>query len=929
MRVSFLLTAAVVLTYCGIQGEEDVRSLPLSASPAYISEYMCAERWVEVYNPTDSVITLGGYTLIAGGKEYRPDADAIPPHGYAVFGNLQEMEEGDPIYIKDREGALVDLIELPRHKKNKSTVREKQADGSFSECNTENWTPGFPNTPEGFQAYLVSRHKENTSCIVFSEIMADNESAYVDGNGNYPDFVELYNSSDKTVDISGWGLSDDIRRPHRYVVPEGTGIGPHGYYVINCAKDAEGCAPFSIKNGEDSIFLCDKDGYILDEVGPLAMSENQSLAFYPGTKGRITTYNVSPGYPNTYEGAVRYANKAQTVLPFLSIWEVLPGDGSKTGWVEIRNNGDNDVNLKGFSITDENPGENSFTFSDGRLSPGSILLVKAGAPSDSLRTGFEFRKSSGLFLRNADGDILDCVTLDDIPAGYSRGRKEGGNAWLLFKTPTPGGANAGGVHGRMTAPVASLPSGQYDGVDSLRVELLASGTIYYTTDGSVPTSSSKKYTGPINLDKTTVIRAVASGPEALESPVSTWNYLVNEHHTLDVFCLTSDPDGLFSSSRGIYALGISSADMPYPYFPANFWRKWVRQSNVTFLPKQGSGFSEECGASIFGGWTRAYPKKSIKFKFKREYGAGKLHYKLFDTRDFTSYQGFVMRCGGQDTFKGMMRDDLSSYILDHAEGFDLDFMASRAVVVYINARYWGIYYLREKINKHFIAAHYGVPTDGIDIIMGYNSCEEGDRKDWDEFYRFVRTKDLSKPENYQYMKDHMDLRNYADWIIAECFIGNRDSGNVRAFKSSHIDDKWRWILYDTDMGWSSGSQDGMFHYLIPQEKGLWSTVIIRSLLKNDDFRTLFLDRLEFQMHNVWNKDNVSAAIDFMAGQIDGEVARNNKRWQNNYSYWKQNISNIRKFAAGRQAYMKKQFATNPELKKLLHMSQEELDRCFE
>ena len=916
-----MLTAAVVLSYCGIQEEEAPQTLPASPSRAYISEYMCAERWVEIFNPTDSVINLAGYTLVAGGKEHRPDAEAIPAHGYVVMENLQEMAEGDPIYLKDGKGALVDLIDLPKHKKNKSTIRERLEDGSFSEKNAENWTPGFPNTPEGFKALVASRHKKNTTGIVISEIMADNESAYIDGNGNYPDFVELYNSSGQTVDISGWGLSDDLNRLHRYVVPDGTQIAPGGYYVINCAKDTEDCAPFNIKNGVDHIYLSDKDGYILEEEGPLGMLEDQSMSFYPGSKARVNTFNISPGYPNTFSGAFHYALKSQPVLPYLSIWEAFPGDESKKGWVEIRNNGENEINLNGFSISDETPGENTFTFSDQSLSPGSIFLVKPG---------FELRKSAGLFLRNADGVILDCVTFGGIPAGYSRGREEGGSAaWLLFKNPTPGAANSGGVPGRMSAPIASLPSGQYDNVDSVQVEFLADGTVYYTTDGSVPTPSSQKYTGPITLKKTTVLRAIASGPVALDSPVSTWNYLVNEKHTLDVFCLTSDPDGLFSSGQGIYAYGISIAGVPYPYKPANFWRKWVRQSNITLLPKEGSGFSEECGASIFGGWTRAYPKKSMKFKFKKEYGAGKLHYKLFETRDFTSYQGIVMRCGGQDTFKGMMRDDLTSYILDHSQGLDLDFMASRAVAVYINAQYWGIYYLREKINKHFISAHRGVPTDGIDIIMGYNSCEEGERKDWDEFYRFVKTSDLSKPENYQYMKDHMDLQNYADWIITECFIGNRDAGNARAYKSRYMDGKWRWILYDTDMGWSSAPDDGMFTYLIPQTNGMWSTIIIRSLLRNDEFRALFLDRLEYQMHHVWNQENVSAAIDFMAGQIDGEVARNNKRWKNSYSFWKQNIADMRRFAAGRQAWMKKQFATHPGLKQLLHMSKEELDRCFE
>ena len=918
---ALMIPVALLLTLCGtpVAEPEDPGALPESASPVYISEYMCAEQWVEIYNPQDTVINLSGYILVAGAQEHEFEVEEIPARGYILIGQLEDMENGDPIYVKDGDGALVDIIEAPLFKKNKSTTRELLPDGSFSENNTSYHTPGFPNTMEGYKAYQASLRKENTTGIVISEIMADNESAYADGNGNYMDFVELYNHSADTVDLSGWGLSDDEKHHRKYIVPDGAKILPGGYYVINCATDVKGCAPFNIRNGEEFIYLSDKEGHILEEVGPVSMQENQSMAFFPGKKSWITTFNISPGHANTYEGSVLSARESQPGLPYLSIWEAFPGDETTMGWAEIRNNREQPINLDGFSIIDDIPAENCYTFTDQELQPGEILQVKA----------FELRKSAGLYLRDADGNMLDCITLSDIPAGMSRGREEGGT-WLLFKTPTPGEPNKDGILGRMMAPIASLPSGQYDDVDSLTVEFMGGGTIYYTTDGSVPTTSSRQYTNPIVLKNTTVIRTMAVDSLAVASPVSTWNYLVNEYHKLDVFCLTSDPDGLFSYEKGIYANGISLKGVPYPYKPANFWRKWVRQSNVSLLPKQGLGFSEECGASIFGGWTRAYTKKSMKFKFKRQYGAGKLHYKLFGTRDFSSFQSIVMRCGGQDSFSGIMRDDLTSYILDHSQGLDLDFMASRAVVVYINGKYWGIYYLREKINKHFIASHYNIPTDGMDIIMGYHNCEEGSRKDWDEFYTFAKTKDLRKPKNYKYVEEHMDLQNYADWIIAECFIGNRDAGNVRSFKSTQIDNKWRWILYDTDMGWSSSGGDGMLKYLTPQKNGLWPTAMIRSLLRNDNFRAIFLERLEYQMHNVWNKENVNAAIDFMEAQIDSEVARNNKRWsRGTYASWKENISQIRRFANGRQAYLKKQFATNPSLKPLLHMSKEELDRCFE
>lgn len=940
--LTLAIFAAALQSCGGGVVKEDPSELPESASPLYISEYMCAERWVEIYNPTDSIIDLHGYSLIAGARKRKADIHEIGPKGYVLFKDLHDMEEGLPIYLKDNEGALVDIVDNPKHKKNKSTTRLLLGDGSFMEDNTERWTPGFPNDLKGYRAYRASRHKENTSGIFLSEICADNESAYTDPDGNFVDFIEIFNGSDKAVDISGWGLSDKENFPLLFRFPERTKIQPGEYIVVNCSKDYQNvskphsyCAPFSISNGEEGVFLSDRDGYILQEVFPVSMLEDQSMISLNG-KAYIGTYCISPGYPNTTEGAMQYAKDATPdVLPQLFIAEANPGDESSAGWIELQNHGADAVQLKGLSLTDENPDRSSFTFPEKSIPAGGRLLVYSGTgTAKGIASGFEYRKSAAMFLRGKDGEILDYVTLSDIPLGMSKGREGQSAAWMFYRTPTPGAANKGGVAALNIAPIASIPSGQYDDIESLKVEFFADGDIYYTTDGSAPTTQSRKYKEPFILTQTGVIRTMAVKNGTISSPVSSWTYLVNEGHTLDVVSMVSAPAGLFSESTGIYSNGghilrpngqEEGPGIPYPYVQANFWRKWVRQCNLSLLPKDGQGFSVDCGTSIFGGYSRINAKKSFKFKFKRKYGAGKLHYKLFDNRDFSDFDCIVMRTGGQDAYYTLIKDDLASYLMDDL----LDVMATRPTVFYINGEYYGIYWLREKVNKHFIASHYNVPTDGIDIIQGNCHLEHGSIKEWNAFFNFATTHDLTNKENYQYMKDHMDLQSYADWVIAEAYIGNKDAGNVRVFKSKHMDNKWHWLLYDVDLGLISPRNDGCFLYLKPQSQKICSTDIIRALLKNKEFRALFLDRLEYQMHNVWNKEHMNEAIDMFVEMIDSEVERNNNRWQNTYKGWQGRIEGLRKFANERQAYLKEVFNSDATLRGILHMSKEELDRCFE
>ena len=62
----------------------------------------------------------------------------------------------------------------------------------------------------------------------------------------------------------------------------------------------------------------------------------------------------------------------------------------------------------------------------------------------------------------------------------------------------------------MAQPKFSLPHGLYD-KSSISVTITptdASAAVYYTTDGSTPTTASGRYTTPLSLNKTTLLRAI-------------------------------------------------------------------------------------------------------------------------------------------------------------------------------------------------------------------------------------------------------------------------------------------------------------------------------------------------------------------------------------------------------------------------------------
>jgi hypothetical protein len=69
--------------------------------------------------------------------------------------------------------------------------------------------------------------------VFISEILVGNDRGYCDSFGDDPDWIELFNPSDKPVDLSGWALTDDPGESlQRWLFPKGTVLAPRSYLVV-------------------------------------------------------------------------------------------------------------------------------------------------------------------------------------------------------------------------------------------------------------------------------------------------------------------------------------------------------------------------------------------------------------------------------------------------------------------------------------------------------------------------------------------------------------------------------------------------------------------------------------------------------------------------------------------------------------------------
>ena len=67
--------------------------------------------------------------------------------------------------------------------------------------------------------------------VQLNEIVSSNASTIFDEDGDYPDWIEIYNSGESSLQLKGFGLSDDINKPFEWVFPE-VELSPSSFFVL-------------------------------------------------------------------------------------------------------------------------------------------------------------------------------------------------------------------------------------------------------------------------------------------------------------------------------------------------------------------------------------------------------------------------------------------------------------------------------------------------------------------------------------------------------------------------------------------------------------------------------------------------------------------------------------------------------------------------
>ena len=216
------LAAGVLLLLCLLSaacGAGDAGAVPeaapapiVSDSALRISELMASNKasvplngrfpdWVELFNPGEKDEALDGKILRCGKKSMALSGSLAP--GAFVLIPCEDMtlpREGEELRLLDWNGTHIDSVVYENAPSDQSLVRS--ADRSLTVCR---WpSPGQENSAAGYAAFQETLTGAE---LVIHEVMVYNDRFPTD-DGEYPDWVELKNVSDRALSLRGYHLAE-------------------------------------------------------------------------------------------------------------------------------------------------------------------------------------------------------------------------------------------------------------------------------------------------------------------------------------------------------------------------------------------------------------------------------------------------------------------------------------------------------------------------------------------------------------------------------------------------------------------------------------------------------------------------------------------------------------------------------------------------
>lgn len=761
--------------------------------------------------------------------------------------------------------------------------------------------------------------------IVINEGSNRNYTVVADENGEYPDWIELYNAGFQTVSLYNYSLSDDPEEPVKWVFPN-IDLEPGEYLTVFCSgknrKPVTGfirvvntgtyspqtgwnihqfTTPFywdGVSNLMVNTCSYSSAGYTSNSVFNQSPTTFASTAFHfqdgsdascyasygsrvfqrPNMRlnghivgsGQIqnSPYDYPAPYGNWYWGArnqmlIRASELTASGLPV--------GNITSIGFDVVSTDPNTvydyiDINLK-LVTEDEVTGE--------------FVPVDT---NNYLHTNFKIAKNGEtIYLYNPAHNLVSQLQVGCGDLDNSNGRfPDASENIFFFQRGTPSATNnqSSTYSSYLLAPSFSMPAGFYEDPVSVFITNPNSGntSIHYTTDGGEPSILSPLYTGePVEIQYSSVLKARVFAWGFLPSPNTVASYLFDISHSTPVVSVITEQANLYGE-KGIFD---------------NWWTDWEKAAYVEYFDStQNLVFSQRTGMQMDGGWggARANPQHSFRLELDDGVlGDGSVDYPLIPGRpERNKYSRFYLRNGSNQYLALPYKD--ACQVTSMGSGTNNYYAAWRPVSVYINGYYHGLYELREKIDAEYFKELEGADNDEMDLLSlsawyGYVlRALEGSANEFLDDYAAFTAIDPADTAYWKNADAYFDLTWYTDYIIGESWIANTDwpYNNIKIYRSDKTGYRWRFCLIDLELAlapnsWTDSYFDHIRFMLDYDANNPYINIWKRSI-QNEKYRNYFINRFADVMNTAYLFQNISSIENRMFDLTVSEMPKEYARW---------------------------------------------------
>lgn len=231
--------------------------------------------------------------------------------------------------------------------------------------------------------------------VALNEVMPSNDTTFADEDGEYPDWIELYNNSSNPVNLQGYGLSDNSSNPLKWVFSAYT-LQPHELLVVfasgkNRIYGTFLHTNFKLKSSGDSLFLSDPQGNIVSSLGYQELGVDVSYGRQPDASNNFTMFD---------EPTPWWSNNAASILNYTDEPEFSQEHGFFSSPITLTLIGEPQSEIR-YTLDGNEPNESSLLYSQPiQLDSSTVVRAKAFKagmePSKTITQSYIFTQNQSL-----------------------------------------------------------------------------------------------------------------------------------------------------------------------------------------------------------------------------------------------------------------------------------------------------------------------------------------------------------------------------------------------------------------------------------------------------------------------------------------------------------------------------------------------------